>query len=55
MLLQQPERIADRRRRDFDLARAGNISLASRKLEIPPPSVSNALRLLDEHIVHSIF
>lgn len=28
------------------IAREGNISAAARKLEITPPSVSNALRLL---------
>lgn len=34
------------------IAREGNISAAARKLEITPPSVSNALRLLEEHIGH---
>lgn len=32
------------------IAREGNISAAARKLEITPPSVSNALKLLEEHI-----
>ncbi|MGK2322253.1 helix-turn-helix domain-containing protein, partial [Klebsiella pneumoniae] len=31
------------------IAREGNISAAARKLEITPPSVSNALRLLEGH------
>ncbi len=37
------------------IAREGNISAAARKLEITPPSVSNALRLLEEHIGHPLF
>ena len=37
------------------IAREGNISAAARKLEITPPSVSNALRLLEEHIGHPFF
>lgn len=32
------------------IAREGNISAAARKLEITPPSVSNALKLLEEYI-----
>ncbi len=35
--------------------RAGNISAAAARLEITPPSVSNALRLLEEHIGHPLF
>lgn len=34
------------------IAREGNISAAARKLEITPPSVSNALKLLEEYIGH---
>ncbi|KLF61226.1 hypothetical protein YA38_21825 [Klebsiella aerogenes] len=34
------------------IAREGNISAAARKLEITPPSVSNALKLLEDHIGH---
>ena len=30
------------------IAREGNISAAARKLEITPPSVSNALKLLED-------
>lgn len=37
------------------IAREGNISAAARKLEITPPSVSNALKLLEEHIGHPLF
>ena len=37
------------------IAREGTISAAARKLEITPPSVSNALRLLEEHIGHPLF
>ena len=37
------------------IAREGNISAAARKLEITPPSVSNALKLLEEYIGHPLF
>lgn len=37
------------------IAREGNISAAARKLEITPPSVSNALKLLEDHIGHPLF
>ncbi len=37
------------------IAREGTISAAARKLEITPPSVSNALKLLEEHIGHPLF
>lgn len=37
------------------IAREGNISAAARKLEITPPSVSNALKLLEKHIGHPLF
>ncbi|AGP45678.1 LysR family transcriptional regulator [Serratia plymuthica] len=37
------------------IAREGNISAAARKLEITPPSVSKALKLLEQHIGHPLF
>ncbi|MBW7984953.1 LysR family transcriptional regulator [Enterobacillus tribolii] len=37
------------------IAREGSISAAARKLEITPPSVSKALKLLEEHIGHPLF
>lgn len=37
------------------IAREGSISAAARKLEITPPSVSNALKLLEQHIGHPLF
>lgn len=37
------------------IAREGSISAAARKLEITPPSVSNALKLLEHHIGHPLF
>ena len=37
------------------IAREGNISSAARKLEITPPSVSKALKLLEAHIGHPLF
>ncbi len=37
------------------IAREGSISAAARKLEITPPSVSKALKLLEQHIGHPLF
>ncbi|MBS0968594.1 MULTISPECIES: LysR family transcriptional regulator [Yersiniaceae] len=37
------------------IAREGSISAAARKLEITPPSVSKALRVLEQHIGHPLF
>ncbi|WP_261640542.1 LysR substrate-binding domain-containing protein [Erwinia mallotivora] len=37
------------------IARECSITAAARKLEITPPSVSNALRLLEQHIGHALF
>ncbi len=37
------------------IAREGSISAAARKLVITPPSVSNALKLLEQHIGHPLF
>lgn len=37
------------------IAREGSITAAARKLEITPPSVSKALKLLEQHIGHPLF
>jgi len=37
------------------IAREGSISAAARKHEITPPSVSHALKLLEQHIGHPLF
>lgn len=37
------------------IAREGSISAAARKLEITPPSVSKALKLLEQHLGHPLF
>lgn len=37
------------------IAQEGSISAAARKLEITPPSVSKALKLLEQHIGHPLF
>lgn len=37
------------------IAREGSISAAARKLEITPPSVSHALKLLEQHLGHPLF